>query len=288
MFGYIKPLKPELKVIDNDFYQSLYCGLCKDLKKNFGFISTFTLNYDFVFLALLYMSVNDVYVKIEKERCTVNKIKKKQVVKDDCLLFCSSILVLSAHYKINDNKIDNGAKDKLLAYIMSLPMKKYVKKVNDSFSGIDLALKEFTEKQKQLEDNKECRIDVISEPTAICTSKIFGFITEDKVKKTILERLGYFVGRWVYLIDAFDDLTDDIKKNNYNPFLYKYNIKSIDDINDDEIFDDIELILNANIAEIVNCYNLLDIKLNKYLLDNIIFLGFRNTQLYIKKNKVGK
>jgi len=287
MFGYIKPLKPELRVVDNDFYQAIYCGLCKDIKKHFGLLSTFTLNYDFVFLALIYMSVNDVYVEIGKQRCTGNPFKKKEVVEDDCLLFCSSILMLSAYYKLDDNKFDNGIKDKLLGYIMSLPIKKSTKKVKEQFEDINVALKNFTEKQRELELKKESSIDIICDPTAVCTGEIFSKITEDKTKKLILNRMGYFVGRWVYLIDAFDDLNDDIERNNYNPFIYKYNIKSVDDIKNNNIYNDILLMLNSTIAEIVNCYNLLDIRLNKDLLDNIIFLGFKNTQLYIKKSKEG-
>jgi len=35
-----------------------------------------------------------------------------------------------------------------------------------------------------------------------------------------LYRLGYLLGRWVYLIDAADDLAGDLKRGRFNPFAY--------------------------------------------------------------------
>ena len=53
MFGYIKPLKCELKIREYDYYRSSYCGLCNSLRIRYCVIARFIVNYDFVFFALL-------------------------------------------------------------------------------------------------------------------------------------------------------------------------------------------------------------------------------------------
>ena len=53
MFGYVLPLTAELKVREWHAYRAYYCGLCKELKREYGFLSRFLLNYDLVLPALL-------------------------------------------------------------------------------------------------------------------------------------------------------------------------------------------------------------------------------------------
>ena len=48
MFGYIKPLKNELKFSEYEIYHAFYCGMCNELKTKRVFLA-----YDFAFLALL-------------------------------------------------------------------------------------------------------------------------------------------------------------------------------------------------------------------------------------------
>ena len=59
VFGYIKPVKAELKVKEWEAYQGIYCGLCKQLAERYGLFARMTLNYDFVFLAVLDMGLRE-------------------------------------------------------------------------------------------------------------------------------------------------------------------------------------------------------------------------------------
>ena len=52
MFGYVIPRKSELRVREWESYRAYYCGLCKELGREYGFLSRFVLNYDLVLLAL--------------------------------------------------------------------------------------------------------------------------------------------------------------------------------------------------------------------------------------------
>ena len=44
----------------------------------------------------------------------------------------------------------------------------------------------------------------------------------DPVRRRVLEQLLYHLGRWIYLVDAADDLKKDVKSGSYNPLVYRY------------------------------------------------------------------
>ena len=53
MFGYIRPAKERLSAHDEALFQAIYCGLCHELGRKYGFAARFALNFDFTFLAIL-------------------------------------------------------------------------------------------------------------------------------------------------------------------------------------------------------------------------------------------
>ena len=50
MFGYVTVNEPELRIREYHLYRSYYCGMCMDLKENYGQSGRMTLSYDTVFL----------------------------------------------------------------------------------------------------------------------------------------------------------------------------------------------------------------------------------------------
>ena len=75
MFGYIEPLKPELKIKDYACFRSYYCGVCKALGKRYNSFSRFTVTYDAAFLALLNSSIGEYDETICFEKCIVNPLQ---------------------------------------------------------------------------------------------------------------------------------------------------------------------------------------------------------------------
>ena len=47
----------------------------------------------------------------------------------------------------------------------------------------------------------------------------------DPVKRRVTEQLLYHLGRWVYLVDAADDLSDDLRTGSYNPLALRFSLK---------------------------------------------------------------
>lgn len=279
MFGYIKPLKPEMKIREFEVYNSIYCGLCKQLGKSFGFFSKFTLNYDFVFLAMLSLSLCDDEPCFDKCSCLAHPFKKKTCIKSSKHLeFCADVANIFVYYKLLDNIKDKKHIFKIPYYIVYPFFSISKNKSSKRLPEIDNIVSDMITKQFSLEAKSSNSIDEAAEPTAIAISKICKTLSSDHNQSRVLERFGYILGRWIYLIDAFDDLRDDYKNENYNVFILKYNIEKIDEQSILTIYNNIIDTMNLNLGELSSAYSLLDIKKFKPILDNIVYLGLKSAQ----------
>ena len=267
LFGYIKISKGELKIKEYELYRGVYCTLCKVLGKKYGLVSRFTLNYDFTFLSLLNMSLKDGCDKFYQKSCTFNPFKKCN--------FCNNIngfdmpsaaAMIMSYYKLLDN-IDDEKGFKKIAYLLIKPfLKSANKKAKVEYPYIEEVVADYISTQSILEKQNCTDVDRVADPTAIALSKILALCSEDASQKRILERLGYCLGRYIYLLDAFCDLDEDIKNNNYNVLKGKEDIK-----------DYIRGQLYFCINESIKSFELLDIKKYKSILGNIIYLGLEDT-----------
>ena len=263
MFGYVKVNKDELKVREYNVYKSYYCGLCKTLKSEYGYFSRFVLNYDSVFLALLLSSVTKDEYDCKNEICIAHPTKKTPIMKkNNSLTYSAAAMVILVLLKLEDDIRDEKSIKALLIYFLLLSAKRKVKKnYNELFENC----REQINKLSVLEKNKCSDIDKLSDVFAHLLETLFApdFIENDSAKR-ILSHIGYILGRFIYIIDAYEDMEKDKKKKNFNPFLL---VKIPPDT--------AELIesLTFDLSSMANSYELLDLKINKPILDNIIYLG---------------
>ncbi len=286
MFGYIKPFKPELKVKEFDTYQAVYCGLCHQLGKAFGPFAKLTLSYDFTFLAMAAMGLREEFCGFGKARCMANPLKKK-VCAVPCgdLSFVASCAMILFYHKLRDNIADTHSFKKL-AYYLILPFAANArKKAMKNFPKVDEIFSEMMREQVALESAKTASIDRAAEPTASAMSQMLQMIAADDTQKRILQRFGYLVGRWVYIMDALDDLESDRKSGGYNPFLLRLGESSPTDEQLKEIRQYGKGVLNVTVAEMGVTYELLDWKRYKSILDNIIYLGLPNSVAEMLRRK---
>lgn len=120
-----------------------------------------------------------------------------------------------------------------------------------------------------------------AEPTAEALGEICERFSHDKTQKKNLKRFGYLIGRWVYLMDALDDIEDDLKSGNYNPFVLS-NPDIKDKSNISKIRENALLSLNLTLGEVARTYQKLEIKSFMPVLENIIYMGLPAMQEYIK------
>lgn len=274
LFGYIRPFKPQFKMCEYDTYKAVYCGLCKELGKSYNFLLRFTLSYDFAFLGILSFAVSESQVNIKPQICMAHPLKKTPCVTCGSLEYTASAAVISIYHKLKDDISDKGFFKKLAALILLAFIFPQYKKANKKLPHLSSVTEKYMRMQKDIEEKKTKSIDVAAEPTAMIMSEIASELSDDDVKKRILSRIGYLLGRYVYITDALDDVKQDYKKNQYNPLLLQdgcenCNMENIKKIAKDSIF--------FTLGELANSYTLLEINKFKPILDNIIYLGLNST-----------
>lgn len=287
MFGYVRPYKPDLLVKEYNTYKSVYCGLCKSLGENFSFSSRFFLNYDATFLSILEMSIKKNNMKFKKHHCKANPIKQCSFCECDdnnIYSFSGAVSIIMTYYKIKDNILDSNFFKKSLSYLAISIIFRGYKKAKYIYPQVEKIVSDFYKEQIEVENDPSSGIDISAMPTANVLSKIFTMIASNKDEERILSSIGFFIGRWIYLIDAADDIDKDIKNKNFNPFVNEL-IKS-KGIQRNEVNKYCNDVLNQTISQIILSFNLLNLSDFNGILNNIIFKGMPMMQKQILfKNK---
>lgn len=288
VFGYIRPCKPELLVKEYELYQSAYCSLCKHLGKNFGLLSRFTLSYDATFLAMLHMAMQEECPGFTKGRCVVNPMKKCAYCKggEESFLFAGAVSVLMTYYKIHDDIQDSGLWGKCRAYLL-LPLSyRAYRKAKKKFPDIDKIVAECMDKQYKEEQSPQAGIDSSAEPTAQMLSQVLLLMSDGTAsQELVLSQLGYFIGRWIYLIDAADDIDKDQKHHQFNPFVKKLIQDREIPLTKQELREYCNGILNQTLSQAISAFHLLQLHHFDSILDNTICLGLPAMQKQILYDK---
>ena len=273
MFGYVRIAKPELKVKEYETYKAVYCSLCRELGRTYGLWSRFTLSYDFTFLALINMSLSAGCDPIERKRCVFNPFKKCNYCKsNEKLKMPAAAAMIMSYYKLSDN-IKDEKRIKKLGFIFLKPLYAHArKKASKSYPAIEQIVHEYIEKQDALEKQNCSSLDMAADPTAYALGKILTECSDDKVQKRILDRIGYCIGRYIYILDAACDLEEDIKSGSYNCLKSEFS-------GDREEFMKKRILTQLYVCsnEAGKAFELLDVKKYKSILGNIIYLGLEDT-----------
>lgn len=217
MFGYIRPCREELKVRELEDYQAVYCGLCQVMGKRCGFTARMLLNYDFTFLAML-LSQPESRPSTCMCRCPAKLFlrKKCSCVSSPWLEAAADESVILSYWKVRDSIEDGGFWERLGARILSLLLRRGYRRAAVARPEFEREVRFQLEKLHQLEEERTPSLD----RTADTFARILQAAapkTGDETENRALEQLLYHVGRWIYLVDAWDDLQEDVAAGRYNP-----------------------------------------------------------------------
>lgn len=274
MFGYIVVNKPELKFKEYDVYRAYYCGLCHALKKRHGYKGQIALNNDLTFVAILLSSLYEANVKKHESRCIIHPLKQHEFFENEIIDYAADMTIALAYYKSEDDWIDDHNQTKRL-YKDWLKSSFY--KIKKLYSSKMELIKACLDEIHVLEKNQCDNIDQISG----LFGKIMGEICvyKDDEWKDELYEFGFYLGKFIYLYDAVDDLENDIKNHSYNPFVYK-----MDRENFEEYCFNILTMMMAKSAASFECLPIIE---NSELLRNIIYSGVWTRYEMKKQQKVG-
>lgn len=272
MFGYVTIYKPELKMKDFYKYKAYYCGLCKTLKDKYGSFGQMTLTYDMTFLIILLSSLYESNTTHEVHRCIVHPVKKHDTLTSEITAYAADMNLVLSYYHL----LDDWQDDKSIAGLTGTKLlNKKFQKICNMYPRQCLAIKTSLNQLKEYERKNDQNIDLVSR----CFGELMAelFVYKEDIWESTLRKFGFFLGKYIYIIDAYEDLEEDIKKDRYNPLKticekesYEWECKNI---------------LNIMIAECTSEFEKLPCLLDSDILRNILYEGVWTKYNSLQKKK---
>ena len=296
MLGYVQIFKPELKVREYEVYMGYYCGVCKYIGAEYGQLPRMVLSYDAAFLALLLACVDETPDAPVQEHCIAHHIKDKTIIRNRAVEYAGDVMLILAWYKMLDDAQDEG---KLYAKASARLLKKLHRKLQKKYPALCDGIEINLAKLNGLEKAKCASLDEAAESF----SKIMDVIFREGARALYPDlqelhetfgRIGYHMGKWIYLMDAADDIEENIESGAYNPLLYRFEYRGGEDTETprqfrERIRGDLEFNLYQYLAVLSQQTGSLDIRKNQGIIDNVIYLGMnRKTEEILNKTDKGE
>lgn len=214
MFGYVTIQEAELKVKDFKKYKAYYCGLCQTLKKNYGSLGQITLTYDMTFAIVLLTSLYESETMMSKHRCKIHPVKKQMMLQNKITEYAADMNLILAYYHMKDDWIDEK---KVSGFAGTCLLRHKVKKAVEKYPRQTKVIQKCLKELSVCEENNVMEID----RPAGCFGKLMEelFVYKKDIWEERLRKIGFYLGKFIYIMDAYDDLEKDKEKENYNPLL---------------------------------------------------------------------
>lgn len=272
MFGYITICKPELKIKDFEKYRGYYCGLCQELKERYGLGGQMTLTYDMTFLILLLTSLYEMETEEERHRCRVHPVKRQRMLRGPVTAYAADMNLLLAWYHLKDDWADERKVSSLAAERL---LKKKAGRIAEKYRRQARVFEAALGELSRLEKERSTDID----RTAGCFGRLMEelFVYKKDVWEPTLRRIGFFMGKFIYIMDAYEDLEEDLKKKCYNPLRELYKREDYEQ----RVGDILCMMMGECSAEFEKLPCLADID----ILRNILYDGVWNRYRLVQKKK---
>ncbi|MBQ7715561.1 MAG: hypothetical protein IJT70_06810 [Clostridia bacterium] len=222
MFGYVKPYVPALTVGQYEAYKGAYCGLCRTMGLLTGQFSRMTLNYDFAFLAIFRMAIERIPAEFERKGCIAHPVSRRtHMMRNPALEYCAAASAVLTSGKIRDNVKDESGFAKAGAKLLVPFGNSIVRRVRKKVADLETEVKCELETLEEIEKEKSASIDAPANAFASLLAKVASYGLEGDLQK-IASETGRAIGKIVYVLDAADDLEEDIKGEKYNPIALLY------------------------------------------------------------------
>ena len=218
MFGYVRPLKPELLVREFSRYKSIYCGICKQISRDYGQLPRLALGYDLTLLAVLLLSQTDRQPPDEPAGCIISPLPKRPIARGGPVLeLCAGLTVLLAWHKADDDVRDEpGIKARAARAAFGSSRRKAARR----YPAYDRIIAEELHNLSDIEKGEP-------DPSAALIfgrllQRIFGLsaalVVDDPALQAAIGLFGSHLGQWIYHLDAIDDWQDDCDNGRWNPY----------------------------------------------------------------------
>lgn len=290
MFGYVSINKPELKIKDYDRYRMYYCGVCRSIRERYKTIGQLSLTYDAAFAAVLLSALYEPHTSDDECRCMLHPLHKRCFLSNAAIEYMADMNVLLSYYKCLDDWKDDRNFIKLT---YSGAIRKNVKKTALRYKNKIHVICEKLDKLAayEAEDNHNidllsgCFGDIMRVILSVSPDDLNAYNDKAIYKEDWSEELGdfgFYLGKFIYILDAYDDVADDERNNKFNPFLDKYRKMDYD-----EFRTYVKQILLLVAADMAKAYEKLPIVDEIDILRNVIYSGIW-LKFYEDSNSDGK
>lgn len=260
MFGYVVAHKPELKMREFNKYKAYYCGLCKVLRENYGFLGQLTLTYDMTFLVILLTSLYESESKVEERRCLVHPMKKQKMLFNEISQYAADMNIVLTYHKLIDDWKDEKSKKSLVGL---RALRGTYLELEEKYPEKCRVIRKCMALLAQCEKRGEENIDIIARYFGELMSELF--VYKQDVWEKSLRRMGFYLGKFIYIMDAYDDVEKDMEQGNYNALIPLYGEPDFDDRCKD--------MMNYVLAECTSWFERLPCVEDAELLRNILYAG---------------
>ncbi len=274
MFGYINVNGQELSEENKAVYQAYYCGLCRRLRSSYGLTGQMLLNYDMTFLVVLLTGLYETETEQSRFICAIHPTKKRNSYVNQITDYAAAMNVaLAYHNLVDDWKDDRNYTKKTVAGMI----RKDYEKVARQYPRQINAIESYMEKLAEYETGNETNIDLVAGLTGEMLGEIFAWKMDEWYNE--LKTLGFYMGKFIYLMDAYEDLDRDEKKDSYNP------LRSLKKEHEKDFEVLCKLMMTSMMSECAKSFERLPVLLHADILRNILYSGIWSKYEYIQLKK---
>ncbi len=184
--------------------------------------------------------------------------------------YAADLSVLLSYWKLQDGAQDGRFFHCRAAMLGKWFYRRAYQRATERLPGLDKLFAKQLRYLQKLETSNCASLDRTADAFAQLLCACAGERAEAAERRSLGQVL-YHVGRYLYLVDALEDLPKDIKKGNYNPLRYRYELQngSLTEEDKAQLMDTI----NVSISMAASAFELLPPRADQEIVTNIIYYG---------------
>jgi len=274
MTGYVRPLRCELRLREWDEFRAAYCGLCHALARRYGFLSRFLLGYDYTVLSLA-LSAYSPPGTVCLMRCPASPFRRKPCRGGPSADLAADLTVLLSLGRLRDTVADESWFKGLPARVALLFLSRAGRRAARRQPDVHVCVIGELARLRVIEAEHTAALDPAADTFARMLSHLAHSLSNEDGRR-VLGRLFYHLGRWVYLMDACDDLPRDAKSGAYNPVAARFGLP--DGQMTEEVRETVRRTARLSRQEIEAALALMPCAPAVPLLENIFLLGLPHVE----------
>lgn len=275
MFGYVSINPQALTEAEKRRFRAFYCGLCRVLREAYGDVGRLTLSNDMTFLTLLLSALYEPDEQAYDERCALHPVKPHHAVTHACTRYAADMNILLAYYKCLDDAADEKS---LRGRAGQAALKKAFMRVRADWPVQCQTVQESLAALTELEKAESTDLDALTRQSG----RMLGacFLWRQDAFAPYLREMGDALGRFIYLMDAYEDYDADEKHRRFNP------LRALHAQPDYE--ERMEEILTLEMSRCARAFECLPIQQDAGLIRNVLYSGVWGGYARLKEKRKEK